>query len=112
LTKWMQYTYPGVQHNLGKGLNIFLLDCYSIFPQFSECTPKDGSTVAENDIEMGVTVRCKGEVDKQHTQIIVNNSIISDYEIETVNNTEKIYRIRFNYTIKSYLKSIQDKGFV
>ncbi|MDD3803347.1 MAG: hypothetical protein PHW02_03040 [bacterium] len=102
--------YPGVQYNGSKTIEDKIP--YSIFPQFSECTPKDSSTVAENDIEIGVTVRCKGEVDKQHTKIIVNNSTITEYEIETVNNTEKIYRIRFNYTIKSYLKSIQNKDFV
>ena len=29
---------------------------YSIFPQFSECTPEQDSTITENDIEIGVTV--------------------------------------------------------
>ena len=46
--------YPGVQKNDSKTISIYTP--YSIFPQFSECTPEQDSTITENDIEIGVTV--------------------------------------------------------
>ena len=73
-------------------------DCYSIFPQFSECTPKDGSTVAENDIEIGVTVRCKGEIYQAGTLIKVNNNEIKTFYIDKIDETT--YRIGFTYERK------------
>ena len=71
---------------------------YSIFPQFSESTPKDGSTVAENDIEIGVTVRCKGEIYQAGTLIKVNNNEIKTFYIDKIDETT--YRIGFTYERK------------
>ena len=76
--------YPGVKYNTN--LSIATLIPYSIFPQFSECTPEQDSTITENDIEIGVTVRCKGAITQSGTVIKLNGNEKKIFYIDEIND--------------------------